>query len=242
MKPARPGDHRCVVVLTGAGISASAGLRTYRGPDGLWNDAELRALSEHATLVSRREDVCAFFWRMRRAAAGAKPTAAHLALARFEAALPASSRFCLVTQNVDGLHGQAGSKSVVEIHGRLSRWLCEPCGHRFEPDASSEALPCCPICSLDARPDVVLFGEHPDVDDEHEVKKHLRDCDLFVAIGTSGTVLPASSWVRWAEDNRARRVLLDLAPPASVPRFEEVYAGPADELVPRLFGAGLAAT
>lgn len=228
-------DHRCIVVLTGAGISAGAGLRTYRGPGGLWNDAEVRALSEASSLATRRADVCGFFAEMRRAARRAQPTVAHLALAAFEGRLPAGTRFVLVTQNIDGLHGRAGSRNVVEIHGDLEHWRCEPCALRFAP-VDDALVPRCPNCRLEARPDVVLFGETPDVDREHEVKKHLRDCDLFVAIGTSGLVLPASSWVRWAVDNGARRILVDIAPPDRVPQFEEVLRGPADEVVPALFG------
>lgn len=235
IRPIRAGDHRCIVVLTGAGISAGAGLPTYRGPGGLWNDAEVRALSEASALTTRRSEVIAFFWEMRRAAARAHPSAAHLALEAFEARLAAPTRFVLVTQNIDGLHRRAGSRNVVEIHGDLEHWRCEPCGLRFVPAPTDDA-PRCPACGSDARPDVVLFGETPDVDREHEVKKHLRDCDLFVAIGTSGVVLPASSWVRWAVDNGARRVLVDLAPPENVPQFGEVLRGTADEIVPVLFG------
>jgi NAD-dependent deacetylase len=234
VEPFRPGAHRCIVVLTGAGISASAGLPTYRGPGGLWSDAEVRALAETSALATRRDDVRNAWWSMRRATRRVEPSAAHRALAAFEAALPATSRFLVVTQNVDGLHRRAGSRSVVEIHGDLEHWRCEPCAHRFAPEDADEP-PGCPRCGRSARPDVVLFGEAPDVDREHEVKKHLRDCDAFVAIGTSGVVLPASSWVRWAVDNGARRVLVDLAPPERVPQFQEVIAGRADDVVPALF-------
>ncbi len=87
------------------------------------------------------------------------------------------------------------------------------------------------------RPSVVLFGEMIPTAAERTAKHALRDCDLFVAIGTSGTVAPASSFVRWAELNGARRLLLNLEVfDGAHALFSECHEGPADELVPRWFG------
>jgi NAD-dependent deacetylase len=229
----RLADYRNIVVLTGAGLSHSAGLPTYRGPGGLWSDPELAALSDAGALVDRRDDACDLFWRFRGALAKVEPTPAHRALAAFEDRLPAGARFLIVTQNVDGLHQRAGSRSVCEYHGSLASWRCEVCGTARVPGAD-EPPPGC--CGQRMRPDVVLFGELIPTHAERTAKHALRDCDLFVAIGTSGTVAPASSFVRWAELNHARRVLLNLEIfDGARDLYGECDAGPADELVPRWF-------
>ncbi len=224
------GGYKNVVVMTGAGISRSAGLATYRGPGGLWNDEAKIALSTVEALESRRDEVTQMFWGFRDAIRQAKPTAAHRALAAFEHA--SRGAFTLVTQNVDGLHQAAGSHVVVEYHGTLSRWRCEICNRVLEPPAGE--LPEC--CWEAMRPDVVLFGEHIPVAAEHQVKGALRDCDLFVAIGTSGTVWPAASFVRSAAYNGARTILLNLEiSDEDRGAYSECHSGPADELVPKFF-------
>ena len=227
--------YRSVVVLTGAGISRSAGLATYRGPGGLWSDRKVAELAHASALVDRRDEACEMFWGLRRAILRARPTAAHRALAAYEAALPEGARLLIVTQNVDGLHQAAGSRSVCEYHGSLARWRCETCGAELAPE-DAERPP--RHCDRVMRPAAVLFGEPIPVDAEHTVKRALRDCDLFVAIGTSGTVTPASAFVRSASYAGARTVLINLeAFDGARELFDEVHVGEADELVPTLFAA-----
>jgi NAD-dependent deacetylase len=225
------GGYRSIVVLTGAGISRAAGLPTFRGPGGLWSDPSKIALADIDAMRTRRAEACAMFWQLYTGARGVEPTVAHRALAAFEAALPASASMLIITQNVDGLHQAAGSQRVCEFHGSLARWRCERCG-------TEQHLPSEPThCGEPMRPAVVLFGEEIPAGAEHTAKRALRDCDLFVAIGTSGTVSPASSFVRWAEYAGARRVLLNLEiDDAAHGHFSETRAGPADELVPQFFG------
>ncbi len=225
-------DYKNIVVLTGAGISQAAGLPTYRGPGGLWNDPAKISLSDASAMETRRDEACAMFWSLYTSAREVRPTAAHRALAAFEDALPPATNFLLVTQNVDGLHQAAGSKRVCEFHGSLARWRCEVCNAEVE-------LPTAPThCGQPMRPCVVLFGEEIPVAAEHTAKRALRDCDLFVAIGTSGTVIPAASFVRWAAYNGARRALLNLEIDDDARElFSECHAGTADDLVPQFFGA-----
>jgi NAD-dependent deacetylase len=226
-------DYRNIVVLTGAGISHSSGLPTYRGAGGLWSDPELAALTDVRALTERRAEACDMFWRFHGSIAKVEPTPAHRALAAFEARLPPAARFLIVTQNVDGLHQRAGSRNVCEYHGSLASWRCDVCRTVRQPDAGAPPPSC---CDQRMRPDAVLFGELIPVSAERTAKHALRDCDLFVAIGTSGTVAPASSFVRWAELNGARRVLLNLEVGGGMRElYGEVEAGPADELVPRWF-------
>jgi NAD-dependent deacetylase len=215
-----------IVVLTGAGISKSAGLPTYRGPGGLWNDPRAVELNHVSALASRRVEVCAMFWKLYRAIDTVQPTAAHRALAELEA----RANVAIITQNVDGLHQAAGSTSVCEYHGSLARWRCERCGtERVRPDE-----PAC--CGEPMRPGVVLFGEEIPAAADHAAKRALRNCELFVAIGTSGTVYPAAGFVRAASYAGAHTVLLNLeVDDEAREAYAEVHTGPADELVPGYF-------
>lgn len=226
-------SYRRVVVLTGAGISQSAGLATYRGPGGLWSDPELQELAHADALASRRADVCNMFWAFRRAIRQVAPTAAHRALAAFEARRAPDTGFALITQNVDGLHQAAGSRAVCEYHGTLTRWRCERCGVELEPPDGEPPVHCGELM----RPAAVLFGEAIPTEAAWIAKRALRDCDLFVAIGTSGTVYPAASFVRAAAYAGARCVLVNLEiDDEARDVYPECHAGPADELVPALFG------
>jgi NAD-dependent deacetylase len=226
---------RNVVLLTGAGISVASGLRTYRGPGGLWTSdpnlaQELKAGVDAAKLWST---TCA--WR--REIALAEPNAAHVAMARFEERLAHDGRSCIViTQNIDGLHQKAGSKHVIDLHGSIERSRCSNTKCTTEPfiDRRSEGeVPTCPSCGAPIRPDIVLFDEPLGALEEVSAKRALRDVDLFVAIGTSGTVSPASNFVRAAEYSGAHTVLLNLEIGSS--SFAECHQGDAVTLVPSLF-------
>lgn len=226
-------EFRHVVVLTGAGISRSAGIPTFRGPGGLWSDPQLAALSHADAMAERRDEVCAMYWARRRSVRNVEPTSAHRTLAAFEAARAADTTFTLVTQNVDGLHARAGSRNLVEYHGSLARWRCDSCDYKSEPP-DGDAPPA--HCGIVMRPELVMFGEMIPPAAEHAVKRALRDCDLFVAIGTSGTVTPASGFVRAARYAGAKTVLLNLeAFDEARELFDDVRLGASDELVPALF-------
>src|SRR5678815_935673 len=138
----RLADYRNIVVLTGAGISHSAGLPTYRGPGGLWSDPRLAELSDASAMGTRRAEACDLFWELRGAIAKVEPTPAHRALAVFEERLPATAHFLIVTQNVDGLHQRAGSHRVCEYHGSLQRWRCERCKAESEPPDGDMPVHC----------------------------------------------------------------------------------------------------
>jgi NAD-dependent deacetylase len=171
----------------------------------------------------------------------AVPNAAHRALAAFESQLGPGQQFLLVTQNVDSLHPAAGSKNVCEIHGNLLFTRCSDpsCSlSRFRDEsAHSGQVPQCNLCGSTLRPDIVLFGEELPLQESWTVKRALRDCDLFIAIGTSGLVEPAASYVRGAEYAGARTILVNLEPLARPnPAFKEQYFGRAEVLLPKLLG------
>lgn len=236
-------DYSRIVVLTGAGISAGSGLRTYRGPDGVWDEYEVETYG-HASAMSERPDRCwQLFGGMRKPVLQAQPNAAHRALAQWEAELSPGQELLVVTQNVDALHQRAGSRNVVELHGNIMSTRCSNVSCSLEPYRDEHphdtAVPHCPQCGSVLRPDVVLFGEEIPALEGWTVKRALRDCDLFIAIGTSGLVTPAANYVRGAAYAGARTLLVNLEPmqPRN-PAFQEEYLGPAEEILPSLLGMG----
>lgn len=185
-----------VVVLTGAGISAESGVPTFRDADGLW---ERHNPMDIATPEAFRRDpalVYRFYNARRTQLARAQPNAAHKALARLQRDFP--GEVFLVTQNVDDLHERGGSSQVCHMHGELLAMSCTACESSMRAGGEFDGSSTCPACGASGqlRPDVVWFGEIPYHMDAIEMR--LADCDLFVAIGTSGLVYPAAGFVRHA--------------------------------------------
>jgi NAD-dependent deacetylase len=217
-----------VVVLTGAGISAESGLPTFRDADGLWEGHDPMTVATPEAFDADPDLVHRFYDERRAALARVQPNAAHEALARLEEHL--GDDLYLVTQTVDDLHERGGSQRVHHMHGRLRAAWCLSCDARHEWTGGLGDRPPCPACGhRTLRPDVVWFGEVP-----HEmeaVERALFDCDLFVAVGTSGLVYPAAAFVHDALGNGADTLELNLAP-AGVSDFSSVRAGPATQTVP----------
>ncbi len=185
-----------VVVLTGAGISAESGVPTFRDADGLW---ERHNPMDIATPEAFRRDpalVYRFYNARRTQLTRAQPNAAHKALARLQRDFP--GEVFLVTQNVDDLHERGGSSQVCHMHGELLAMSCTACELSMRAGGEFDGSSTCPACGASGqlRPDVVWFGEIPYHMDAIEMR--LADCDLFVAIGTSGLVYPAAGFVRHA--------------------------------------------
>ncbi len=174
---------RNIVVLTGAGVSAESGIDTFRSEGGLWEQHRVEDVATPGAFA-RDPDLVLRFYDMRRAAIQTKePNAAHEALARLDGEW--TGDLLIVTQNVDDLHERAGAAHVLHMHGKhLNAW-CTTCDVRSPWTGPLIERPACPACSArQLRPDVVWFGEMP----YHMETIHaaLRDCDLFVSIGTSG--------------------------------------------------------
>lgn len=220
---------RNIVILTGAGISAESGIDTFRSAGGLW---ERHRIEDVATPegFARDPDLVLRFYDMRREnIQKARPNAAHHALARLDAEW--DGNLLIVTQNVDDLHERAGAKRLIHMHGEhLSAW-CRACDARSPWREGLSHRPPCPACGEPAlRPDVVWFGEMPYSMDE--IDAALRDCDLFVSIGTSGAVYPAAGYVQTARYVGASTLELNLDPSQGSIMFHECRLGPATELVP----------
>ena len=219
-----------IVILTGAGLSAESGLGTFRDKDGLWTKYDLAEVATPQGYARNPSLVLDFYNTRRRNALAARPNAAHEALARLERDYP--GEVLTVTQNVDGLHEAAGSRSPIHMHGELAKALCLSCDGRrpWLDDISLDT--CCPGCSAPGRmrPDVVWFGEMPY--HMERIEEALGNCDLFVSIGTSGTVYPAAGFVVSARGAGAHTVELNLEPSDGASLFAERVQGPATQVVP----------
>lgn len=218
-----------IVILTGAGISAESGLGTFRDEGGLWQQYRIEDVATPDAFARNPDLVVDFYNRRRAQAAAARANAAHAALARLET--EHSSDVLLITQNVDALHEQAGSRNVLHMHGRLDRALCAACDHRWPAPVSMSPGDACPRCAEPAaRPDVVWFGEMPYHMDD--IDAALWQADIFVSIGTSGNVYPAAGFVQTARMAGAHTVELNLEPSDGATLFAETHFGPATQVVP----------
>ncbi len=157
-------EVRSVGAITGAGISAESGIPTYRGQGGVYDDPDegdrlIESLTGGALLANPDQTWLAISALVKQAQ-GATPNEGHRALVAIEEAV---DRFVLVTQNVDGLHQQAGSREVIDIHGSVTDTRCMTCGISGTIDNlhEIECAPKCDRCGGTLRPDVVLFGELP---------------------------------------------------------------------------------
>jgi NAD-dependent deacetylase len=250
----RRGD---VVAFTGAGISTEAGIPTFRDPGGLWerfDPSEFGTWSGLAQLAMSRPDALAeFLSELRRVFAGARPGPAHFALARLD---EAGLLRGVITQNVDGLHQEAGNRRVLEIHGSFARVACLACGHRetigrkaflenldravvglraaFVPSFAS-IMPRCSRCGGPARPDFVAFGEP--LQDFAEAETLAREGRLLLVVGTSGEVFPAATLPQTA--GQAGAVVVEVAPGPTEIRADLRVEGEAATVLPALVSTAL---
>ncbi len=241
-----------MVAFTGAGISAESGIPTFRDPGGIWDrfdPTDFGTWEGLAGLAMTRPDALAeFLAELRRVFGQARPGRAHVALADLD---QAGFMAGVVTQNVDGLHQDAGSSNVIEVHGSFRRTRCLACGRggevgredflldldrailglrtAFVPSLAS-LLPRCEHCGGPARPDFVAFGEAVHRLDEAEAL--VRGCRVLLVVGTSGEVFPAASL---PEDARAASAtVVEVAAGASFIDADLRVDGRAGEILPLL--------
>ncbi|MCP4956977.1 MAG: NAD-dependent protein deacylase [Photobacterium aquimaris] len=224
--------YKNIVVLTGAGISAESGIRTFRAADGLWEEHRVEDVATPEG-YQRDPELVQAFYNARRAQiedGSVAPNAAHYALAKLEAELEGT--VTIVTQNIDNLHERAGSRNVIHMHGELLKVRCCESGQTIEWHGDLHTEDHCHCCQLAAplRPDIVWFGEMPiDMDKIHDA---IVKADLFIAIGTSGNVYPAAGFVHEASLQGAHTIELNLEPSNVENEFEEKRYGKASILVP----------
>lgn len=196
--------NRNIVILTGAGISKESGLDTFRDADGIWAQVKIEdvatpeAFHRDPALVHR-------FYNARREKlrdGAIKPNAAHLALARLEREW--RGEVTLVTQNVDDLHHRAGSRTLIAMHGELTKARCPTCNLVTPWPGPLTIASQCPSCRLEGlRPHIVWFGEVPF--EMRRIYAALDKAEIFVSIGTSGNVYPAAGLIAYALKQGVKR-------------------------------------
>jgi NAD-dependent deacetylase len=225
---------RRVAVLTGAGISAESGLATFRGSGGLWEGHRVEEVATPGAFEREPALVWRFYNARRAALAKVSPNPGHSALVQLEDRL-APDGFTLITQNVDGLHQQAGSRHVLEIHGALRRVRC--CGCGTVVDRGTEALPDlphCASCNALLRPDVVWFEEALPWDVWRRGEEAVTACECLLIVGTSAVVYPAAGLIDTARLGGTPVIEVNLTPSAASARVDVLLLGPAGTVLPEL--------
>jgi NAD-dependent deacetylase len=221
-----------VAVLTGAGISAESGIPTFRGAGGLWRNFRAEDLATPQAFARNPKLVWEWYdWR-RSLIAAAKPNAAHYALAELERTKPS---FTLITQNVDGLHDLAGSKSLRKVHGDIWILRCLNCGleHLDRSAPLPKFPPQCP-CGGTQRPGVVWFGEGLPQDVWRDAVRACESAEVFLVIGTSAVVYPAAGLVELAKSNGAKVIEINVAESAVSGMVDYCLLGEAARILPQL--------
>ena len=192
-------DHSYnIVFFGGAGVSTESGIPDFRSVDGLyhqqWDDPPETILSH--TYYERYPEKFFAFYRAKLLCEGAKPNAAHLKLAEWERE---GKLKAIITQNIDGLHQAAGSKTVYELHGSTLRNYCTRCGKFYNVDfiANSTGVPRCTECGGIVKPDVVLYEEGLDEEVLSGAVNAIRHADTLIIGGTSLVVYPAAGLIRY---------------------------------------------
>ncbi len=242
-KPIRVGREDRVFVLTGAGVSAESGLKTFRDQGGLWEGHRVEDVATPEAWEADAARVWRFYSERRRGARGAEPNAAHRALAELEQAI--GDRLFLCTQNVDDLHERAGSRRLVHMHGELFLSRCEnspvspavfgpACGRAPFADRglyeTEEAIARC-ACGGRIRPHIVWFGEIPL--EMVRIQREIERSTVMLVVGTSGAVYPAANFVRWAGPG-VRKYYIGPEEPMNARAFTRLVLGNAGDVLPGL--------
>lgn len=191
----RAAFNKYITVFTGAGVSAESGIQTFRATDGTWNNHNVADVASPAGFQRDPQLVWDFYrgrWEQRQSV---KPNAAHYAIAELEQKVEALGvPFVLITQNVDGLHQEAGSKHVLELHGDLRTLKCSYCDYRTADQEhwNHSYIPQCPQCQADLRPNIVWFGEMLDSETITKASIAAENSISMLMVGTSNQVFPAA--------------------------------------------------
>ena len=221
-----------VTVLTGAGVSAESGVPTYRDAQvGLWARFDPLQLATPEAFTREPKRVWEWYAWRRQLIAGARPNAGHEALVDLERRVP---EFLLATQNVDGLHAQAGSRRLVELHGNLRRTVCSRDRQVIERWSDEQVPPRCPECGAPLRPDVVWFGEDLPGEALAAARQAAARCQVFLSIGTASEVYPAAALPEIAKQSGATVVEINPRPTPLSADADFVLRGPAARVVPAL--------
>lgn len=184
-------EAKSIVFFTGAGISAESGISTFRGKDGIWNKLKPEELANFNAFMKNPNMVWEWYQYRRKIINESRPNPGHYAIAEFEKYF---DDVCVITQNVDNLHGRAGSSRIYELHGNIERNFCVDCGAYYNSANYSftDEAPRCDKCRGLVRPDVVWFGEMLPQEVFAEGEKKAEWSDICFVAGTSAVVYPAA--------------------------------------------------
>jgi NAD-dependent deacetylase len=222
-----PLDFQRIVFFTGAGMSAESGVPTFRGPGGIWKTYDYH---RYACQDAFQRDPAAVweFHNYRRSIVGAcAPNVGHHLIAQAQAHLP--GRVTVITQNIDGLHQEAGAQDVIELHGALWRVRCDTCKTRRPSRENPLTEVRCPGCGGWWRPDITWFGDMLDGQRVQAAEAATAQADLFISIGTSGVVFPAAGLVLDAQQGGATLIEINPEPTDFSPIFHHTLRTSATE-------------
>lgn len=206
------GESSNLVAFSGAGLSAESGIPTYRGEGGLWSEYDP---NKYANIDYFLHDP-SYYWRFFRDVRfpildKAEPNQAHVALAEMERKGKCKA---VITQNIDGLHQDAGQRNVIELHGNTRRYYCMDCSREFTMkeayDLVDQEVPARCMCGGIIRPDVVFFGESLPADALEEASQAALECDVFVVLGSSLVVQPAAQLPVIAKRQGAKLIIINI--------------------------------
>lgn len=220
-----------IVVLTGAGFSVPSGIPDFRSAQGLFNEGGEGAIPPEEILSHsyffQHTKLFYDFYRSKMLYLEAKPNGAHHTLAKLEAC---GKLKAIITQNIDGLHQEAGSQNVIELHGSVKRNTCIKCNTTYGVKKIIEKVDI-PRCSCGGiiKPDVVLYEENLSLGDLEAAIEYIRECDLLIVVGTSLQVHPAASLIRYCR--RGKRVIINLGETPYDKEVDLLIQAPLEEVL-----------
>jgi NAD-dependent deacetylase len=231
-------ESKRTIALTGAGISTPSGIPDFRSPNsGLWEKVNPFEVASIYSFRHRPEEFYAWIHPLANLTISAEPNPAHYALALMEENGPLVG---LITQNVDMLHGKAGSKVVYEIHGHFRQLTCISCYQQYsaEPHLHNFVLsgepPTCTACGGVLKPDVILIGEQLPVTVLNEAKKQIINSDLLLVVGSSLEMAPACNIPELALAHGAQLIIINLEDTHMDQHADVVIQADVVEVLPRL--------
>lgn len=227
-------QSKYLVAFTGAGISVESGIPSFRGPNGIWNkyDPQILDIDHYKNNPSSIMQIREMFFDV---VDNAKPNRAHEILAKFEEQGKLKS---IITQNIDNLHYKAGNKNVIEFHGNTRDLICTKCENKQkveDTDFSNNPL-ICSKCGGLMKPDFVFFGEPIPSEAYNKSFSEAQKADIFLIIGTTGVVVPASLIPYSSKKSGATIIEINIEPSDFTNKITDVFLqGKASEILEKLF-------
>lgn len=224
-----------MIALTGAGVSVESGIPDFRSAGGLWDKYDPAIYASIQSFNTMPERVWDMIFEMIELTATAKPNNAHYALAGLESM---NLLKALITQNIDNLHQEAGSRNVIEYHGNASRLECLRCKSEYEAadfDLTGKKIPRCVTCGIILKPSVVFFGEMIPHDALKQSSFYAARADVVLVAGTSAVVYPAAAIPQQAKMNGAKIIEFNIEETELTHRGTDILIlGSAGKTLPRL--------